>query len=110
MKQLTITSEPCGHWFSGGETSFGALASKKRCVTCIDRADTANVNTFVTHCPEVHSGGNYSNEMTVVHAFRSTTAASLVATRLRSISAFPRLTHRLTSTNTSVSTGHCRSA
>jgi hypothetical protein len=40
---LTRTSEPCGHRFSGDLTGFGALASKGRCVTSINRADSANV-------------------------------------------------------------------
>jgi hypothetical protein len=43
MKRLTITSKPCGHRFSGDLTGFGALASEGRCVTGINRADTASV-------------------------------------------------------------------
>jgi hypothetical protein len=43
VEAMTTTSEPCGHRFSGDLTGFSALASEGRCVTCIDRADAANV-------------------------------------------------------------------
>lgn len=36
-------SRPCGHRLSGDEAGFGALTSVGRCVTCIERADTASV-------------------------------------------------------------------
>lgn len=40
---LTSISEPCGSaGVSGDETGSGALASKRRCVTGIKRADSAN--------------------------------------------------------------------
>jgi hypothetical protein len=43
-KNVCDYPQPCGHRLSGDLSGFGALASKGRCVTGINRADSASEN------------------------------------------------------------------
>jgi len=84
---LTAISEPCGRRLSGDEAgSKGALASKRRCVTSIDRADTASVKAFRIHCREYQRPQSFPAQTVSDAIGTSSNTRSTIRQRNRSMS------------------------